>query len=231
VALFEERYGEMVRVVSMGASRELCGGTHAKSTGRLGVLIIASESSVAAGVRRLECLTGAAAVRDIQTARQTLKELAQVLRVKPAELGERVAKLQARVKELERGGGKATGGQGPSALAAARERIGEATFLGARVEAATPKDLRELSDALRAILGPDSVVALAAKTSEGKALLLVAVGPALTGRLNAGRLVSVMAEAVGGRGGGKADLAQAGGPDPSGIERALELVRSEIKAG
>ena len=100
MALFEERYGEVVRVVTMGGSRELCGGTHAASTGRLGVFIITGESAVAAGVRRLECLTGAAAVGEIQSARKSLKDLARTLRSKPEELLDRVQKLQARVKEL-----------------------------------------------------------------------------------------------------------------------------------
>jgi alanyl-tRNA synthetase len=215
----------------MGQSRELCGGTHAVSTGRLGVLIIVSESSVAAGVRRLEALTGAAALREIQEARQNLKDLAQGLRVKPSELIERVGRLQARVKELEKGGGAPkAGAQSPAALAKSAERIGGTVFLGAKVEAQNPKELRELADNLRSTLGPTAAVALAAASPEGKALLLVAVGPDLIGRLHAGELVAVMAEAVGGRGGGKAELAQAGGPDLSGLDKALALVKAKIES-
>jgi alanyl-tRNA synthetase len=228
VALFEERYGEEARVVTMGASRELCGGTHAASTGRLGVLIITSESAVAAGVRRIEALTGTAALSEIQSARGELKELAQYLRVKPSEIMERTRRLQARVKELERSPGASASGEKPSSLAKTAERIGEITFLGAKVEAQNPKALREIADALRAPLGHKHVIALAAASSDGQALLLVAVGPELTQRLKAGALVSVMASAVGGRGGGKPELAQAGGPNAAGLEKALELVRAEV---
>jgi alanyl-tRNA synthetase len=231
VALFEERYGEVVRVVSMGASRELCGGTHAASTGRLGVFIITGESAVAAGVRRLECLTGDAAVLEIQAARRSLKDVARTLRTKPEEIVDRVQKLQARIKELERGGAK-TGqapGAGPADLAKGARKIGAVTFLGAKVEAASPKDLREIADAVRQITGPAAVVALAAPSSDGKAMLLVSVGKDLLDRLKAGELISAMAEAVGGRGGGKPELAQAGGPDVSGIGRALAAVEARIR--
>ena len=232
VALFEERYGEEARVVTMGDSRELCGGTHAASTGRLGVLIITSESAVAAGVRRIEAMTGPGALWEIQRARQNLKDLAQNLRVKPSEILERVQKLQARVKELERGGPttRSSGAQSPQMLAKSAEKLGEAIFLGAQVEAQDPKALRELADVLRQILGPKGVIALAAASPDNKALLLAAVGADLISRVKAGDLVKVMAEAVGGRGGGKADLAQAGGPDLAGLPKAIELARAKVQS-
>jgi alanyl-tRNA synthetase len=230
MALFEERYGEEVRVVSMGPSRELCGGTHAVSTGRLGSFSVISESAVSAGVRRLECLTGQAALFDRQVMRRRLGEAVAALKVKPEELVDRINKMRVRIKDFDKNQTKAGSfsGQDPVALAKTAEIRGGIALLASQVEAADPKALRELGDVLRNRLGPSAVTALAARTPEGKAILLVTVGPELRGRLKAGELVSAMAAAVGGRGGGKPEMAQAGGPDPSGIPQALKKVSSLV---
>ncbi len=223
MALFEERYGEKVRVVSMGDySRELCGGTHIASTGRIGAFVIVGEGSVAAGVRRFDCLTGEEAVDFIQRQRALLAQLGAALKARPEELSERVTRLQAKIKELEKGGAARPAGSSAASLAAgAVERQGFKS-LAAKVEASDPKALRALGDELKDRLGPAAVIALAAVSAEGKAMLLVLVGSQLTGRFKAGELVSQLAAEVGGKGGGRPDMAQAGGPDPSGLDKALE---------
>ncbi|MDR1297427.1 MAG: alanine--tRNA ligase [Deltaproteobacteria bacterium] len=220
-ALFEERYGERVRVVSMGASRELCGGTHAASTGQLGSFVILGESAVSAGARRLECLTGQKAVLELQAQRARSREACRLLKSKPDELAERVKKLQQRVRDLERGPAKAAPSAGPSRLAREAIKTDKVVFLGRRVEASDPRELREIGDGLRDALGPKSVLALAAEGSDGKALLLVTVGKDLVGTYHAGDIVSKMAAILGGRGGGGPELAQAGGPDLESVPEAL----------
>ncbi len=228
VALFEERYGEEVRVVSMGDySRELCGGTHVGRTGQIGAFMILNESSVAAGVRRFECLTGEAAVEQIQTERRLLAQLGATLKAKPGEIGERVAKLQARVKELEKGGGQA---RAVDAAALANEAVDQkgVKLLIAEIKAADPKEMRAIGDELKDRLGPEVLIGLAARSPEGKAMFLVIVGPALAGRYQAGRLAAKMAAEVGGKGGGRDDMAQAGGPDGDKVPAALEAFRSSL---
>ncbi|MDR1656000.1 MAG: alanine--tRNA ligase [Deltaproteobacteria bacterium] len=231
MALFEERYGEEVRVVSVGRSRELCGGTHATFSGQLGTFLIEGESAVAAGVRRLECLTGAAALSWIQSQRRTLKALSYSLKSKPEEVLERLQKIQAKVKELEKGGGPKTEGQKPSQLAKQSQMINGVTFLAAEIKAADPKGLREIADEVRSILGPESILALGSATPDQKVMLLVAVGQKLLGRFKAGDLISTMAGHVGGRGGGKPEMAQAGGPNLSGLPLALQSALEAVQAG
>ena len=225
VALFEERYGESVRVVSMGDySRELCGGTHICSTGQIGAFIILAESSVAAGVRRFECLTGEAAIDFMQGQRTLVSEIGGALKAKPEEIPERLNRLQARVKELEKGGqAKGAASSGGDLVKNLVEKNG-VKLLAAQVEAPTPKELRQLGDELKDRLGPDALIGLAAPSADGKAMLLVIVGANLAGRFKAGELVSQMAAKVGGKGGGRPDMAQAGGPEVAGIESALELL-------
>ncbi|MDR1870570.1 MAG: alanine--tRNA ligase [Deltaproteobacteria bacterium] len=228
VALFEERYGDKVRVVNMGDSRELCGGTHAQRTGDLGVFLIVSESSVAAGVRRLECLTGGGAFAEVQGQRAKLKELGSLLKARPEELSSRVLRLLERIQELSKPGKpSAPVGLDPKALLKKAETLGDISYLAQEVNVAEPKDLRELADALKDQLGPKSLVALAAKSGD-KALLLVAVSPDLAAKFPAGRLIGPMAEAVGGRGGGKPLLAQAGGPNAKDTPKALAAFRQTL---
>ncbi|MDR2947202.1 MAG: alanine--tRNA ligase, partial [Candidatus Adiutrix sp.] len=228
VALFEERYGESVRVVSMGDySKELCGGTHVGRTGQIGAFVITGESSVAAGVRRFECLTGEGAVEYIQSRRRLLGELGSSLKAKPEELLEKIAKLQTRVKELEKGGRAA---QGPSAAQLAAQAVEKngVKLLAAQVEAEDPKALRAIGDELKDRLGAQALIGLAAASAEGKAMLLVMVGPELTSRFKAGEIVAKMAAAVGGKGGGRPDMAQAGGPEAAKIPEALALLSALV---
>lgn len=223
VALFEERYGETVRVVSMGDySRELCGGTHIGSTGQIGAFVILNESAVAAGVRRFECLSGEAAITYIQHERRLIGEISASLKARPEEIRERIARLQARIKELEKGGEK---NRPDSSLLAQKivEKNG-LKLLAAQIEADDPKEMRRIGDELKDRLGPQALIGLASTNSEGKAMLLVIVGPSLADRFKAGELVAKMALEVGGKGGGRADMAQAGGPDGSKISSALNLL-------
>ncbi len=229
VALFEERYGETVRVVSMGdVSRELCGGTHLCATGQMGAFVIIGESSVAAGVRRFEALTGTAAMEYFQEQRRQLAQIASSLKARPEELGERVAKLQARIKELEKGGAKPKANSSAQLTQEVLEQ-GGAKLVAAKIETADPKEMRQIGDELKDRLGPQAVIALAAENAEGKAVLLVMVGADLTSRFKAGELVAKMAAEVGGKGGGRPDMAQAGGPEAGKIPAALELIKSLVK--
>ncbi|MDR3135132.1 MAG: alanine--tRNA ligase, partial [Deltaproteobacteria bacterium] len=228
MALFEERYGEEVRVVSMGQSRELCGGTHAISTGQLGAFLVVSESAVSAGVRRLDCLSGHWAIREIQGQREEFRELCQFMKAKPSDLLDRVKKLQARVKELEKGPAKPSLSFSPTELAKGAIAASDLTFLASKVQADNPKSLREIADSLRDILGNKAIIALASESSDNKALLLVMVGKDKLGDFKAGDLISKIAPQVGGKGGGKAELAQAGGPDVAGIDKALGLFKALV---
>ncbi|MDR2199562.1 MAG: alanine--tRNA ligase [Deltaproteobacteria bacterium] len=231
MALFEERYGERVRVVSMGDSRELCGGTHTQSTGRVGIFLISSESSVSSGVRRIEALTGLKALEQIHKERRILNSLSASLKASAPELPERLEKLLSKQKELEKKAAQPSKDKGPDlkSVAAKAERIGNILFLPAVLEAENPKALRETADKLRDILGPGAVLALAAAAG-GKALLLTTVGKEVPGGLKAGEMIAKMAAAVGGKGGGRPDLAQAGGPDVNGIDEALKAARSFIQS-
>ncbi|MDR1922026.1 MAG: alanine--tRNA ligase [Candidatus Adiutrix sp.] len=229
VALFEERYGEKVRVVSMGDySKELCGGTHVQATGRIGSFLIIGESSVAAGVRRFECLTGEGAVAYMQEQKRLLAEIAASLKARPEEAAERISKLQTRLKELEKGD------RGGAADASVDDLVKNAALkdgfklLAAEVAAADPKALRAVGDQLKDRLGKNAVIGLAAPSAEGKALILVMVGQELTGRFNAGELAAKMAAEVGGKGGGRPDMAQAGGPDAARIPAALAVFKLQV---
>lgn len=226
VALFEERYGESVRVVSMGDySKELCGGTHASRTGQIGTFVILSESSVAAGVRRFECLTGDEAVGHLQRQRKFLGELGAALKAKPEELLERIAKLQGRIKELEKSGSKNQSVDSAELAGQAVEK-GGFKILAAQISVDDPKALRTVGDELKDRLGPKALIGLAAATAEGKAMLLVMVGADLAGRFKAGEIVAQMAAIVGGKGGGRPDMAQAGGPEATKIPDALAFFKA-----
>ncbi|MDR1166857.1 MAG: alanine--tRNA ligase [Deltaproteobacteria bacterium] len=228
VALFEERYGEEARVVTMGDSRELCGGTHAARTGQIGLFLVASESAVASGARRIECLTGQEALAKIQKDRAILSALSAKLKAGPQDLLERVQKLAQKSKELEKAGASAPVlSLDPHQLARDAEKIGDFTLLAASAPASSPKELRDLGDRLRDILGPWSVIALAAVV-DGKALLLAMAGAEARTRVKAGELIAQMAQAVGGKGGGRPDLAQAGGPLTDRIPAALDLAKDIV---
>ncbi|NOY44439.1 MAG: alanine--tRNA ligase [Deltaproteobacteria bacterium] len=228
-ALFGEKYGDVVRVVRMGeVSAELCGGTHASRTGDIGFFKILSEGGVAAGVRRIEAATGDRALEWAFGVEDALREAAGLLRSKPEEVPDKVRRTLERTKELER---EISSLRSQMAGGAARDVIGQARevdgvkVLSTRVPAADPKALREFADGLRDRIR-SGVVVLGAEAG-GKALLLVAVTKDLTGRIRAGDLIKPLAQRVGGRGGGKPELAQAGGPDPSGLDNALDAAYEE----
>jgi alanyl-tRNA synthetase len=223
--IFGEKYGDVVRVVRIGPSKELCGGTHVRRTGDIAFFKIASEESIAAGVRRVVAYTGPRAVELVQREDEELKRAAALLKAGAFEVAQKIESTQKRMKELERAleeaKGKVAAAQSGD-LAAQAAEVNGVKVLAARVQG-DGKALRDLADKLRDRLGK-GVVALASE-QDGKAVLLVAVTKDLVGRVKAGDLVKDAAKLVGGSGGGRPDLAQAGGSDPSGIERALERVK------
>jgi alanyl-tRNA synthetase len=228
--IFGEKYGDTVRVVSIGPSKELCGGTHVRRSGDIQFFKIASEESIAAGVRRIVAYTGPKAVELAQRTDRELRRAAGLLRAGPFEVAEKVEGLQRRLKELERQVEEAQGqlsqARSGDLVAQAREVNGVKLLL-ARVEG-DGKALRDLADKLRERLGR-GVVALASEQG-GKAVFLVAVTKDLTGLVKAGDLVREAAKLLGGSGGGRPDIAQAGGPDAAGIDRALARVGELVES-
>ncbi|MHC8509181.1 MAG: alanine--tRNA ligase [Rhodospirillales bacterium] len=246
LALFGEKYGDEVRVVSMGGfeeqtngvfSTELCGGTHVRRTGDIGLLKIISESAVAAGVRRIEALTGQAALDHLAARDTALQTLAAAFKTPPEDVPARVAALQEERKRLERevsdlrrtlavGGG---GGGGGASGAAETEDINGVTCSMRLLNGVPAKDLKSLADDLKKQMG-SGVVALAG-VDDGKVSLVVGVTDDLTGACNAVDLVRRAAAAVGGKGGGgRPDMAQAGGPDAANAQAALDAVKEGVKA-
>jgi alanyl-tRNA synthetase len=222
-ALFGEKYGERVRVVKVGDfSMELCGGTHTLAAGDIGLFKIIQESGIAAGVRRIEAMTGSRALAAVQQQESAIDSLARLLKSEPAQLETRLQRLLERQKELEREvetlQARLNANRSLQLLDQAVEVDG-VRLLAARVDGLDGKQLRELADQLRERLG-SGVIALGAKEGD-KASLLVAVTRDLTARVQAGALIKPLAETVGGRGGGRPDLAQAGGSDPGQIDAAL----------
>jgi alanyl-tRNA synthetase len=229
MALFGEKYGDRVRVVSVpGFSLELCGGTHVRATGDIGFFVITQESGVAAGVRRIEALTGAGAVAWYQQQRDALHSVVSALNTTPEQSVEIVQRLQADAKRLAREvdalkmtaalGGGSRGNSGGDAQEAAREVKG-VKVIARRVSGLEKAALRGLSDSLRDRLGSGIVVI--ASEHDGKVALVVSVTRDLTSRIQAGRIVKEIAPIVGGGGGGRPDFAEAGGKDPSKIDELI----------
>jgi len=222
MALFGEKYGDIVRVVRAGdVSTELCGGTHVKRTGTIGSFKVLSEASISAGVRRIEAVAGEAAVEALQDRERTLMGAAQLLKAAPDEVGERIKALLEENKRLERDVKKwkqaaATGGSKDYMQQV--QEVNGVKLLAAQVPGQDPQSLRGVLDQLRDKLG--SGVIVLGSDNEGKAALAVAVSKDLTGRVRAGDIVKQLAPIVGGGGGGKPDLAQAGGKNPAEIGRA-----------
>ncbi|NNL86054.1 MAG: alanine--tRNA ligase, partial [Myxococcales bacterium] len=232
VAIFEEKYGDEVRVVSFGdVSTELCGGTHAGATGDIGLLKIVSETGIAAGVRRVEALTGLSALEYLREQEAGLRRIGELLRVPPAEAAQRVEKLleERRLleRELEAVRSERRGAASKDLLDDVRE-VGGVRVLAARVEGAGGKELRGMVDDLRARLG-SGVVLLAAEKG-GNASLALGVTPDLTERLRAGDLVREIARVLGGKGGGRPDFAQAGGPDATKLDEAFQKLDQLVSA-
>ncbi len=231
MALFEEKYGDRVRVVSLADfSKELCGGTHVESTGDIGFFKIVAESSVASGIRRIEALTGKEAVAHTQKTAQLLIDTAGILKDTPEAVPQKVAKLiseqKSLEKELERLKAKLT------SLSAADAEAGMKSINGVqvivkRVEADNPAALRDLADRFRDKL-KSGIVVLGAAAGQ-KAFLIALVSKDLIGRYHAGKLVKELATVVGGNGGGRPDMAQAGGTQPENLEQAFELAYEIIE--
>ncbi len=222
-ALFGEKYGERVRVVNLGEfSMELCGGTHTAAAGDIGLFKIVQESGIAAGVRRIEAVTGGAALALVQQQEETITRMASLVKSDRSQLENRLVRLTERQKELERElatlESRLKAGQAEDILSQVQDVAG-VKLLAARVESADSKGLRDMADKLRDKLG-SGVVAIGCPF-EGKVNLLVAVTRDLTDRLHAGKLVAALAAEVGGRGGGRPDLAQAGGSQPEKLDAAL----------
>ena len=243
MALFGEKYGEEVRVLSIGRSNwqepgqhysvELCGGIHVRATGDIGLLRIVSETAVSSGVRRIEALTGEAARLWVVAREEALKSVASTLRTSPEEVEERVAALVDERKRLERelaeakkalalGGGASAGGN-----ANAAEDVGGVAFSGQVIDGLNPRDLRGLLDDAKQRMG--SGVAAAVALNEGKAAIAVAVTDDLKGRFDAVELVKRGVAALGGQGGGgRPDMAQGGGPDGKKAGEAIAAVREAL---
>jgi alanyl-tRNA synthetase len=231
MALFGEKYGDEVRVIRIGDfSTELCGGCHVERAGDIGLFKLLAESGVAAGVRRVEAVTGSNALACVETNEQRLDRLAGLLRSSRDEVDAKVAQLLERnrkmEKELEQIKARLAAGQGDN-LAAEAIDIDGFKLLAANLEGADPKGLRDTMDQLKNKLG--SAVILLTTVSAGKVSLVAGVTRDLTGRFKAGELVKRVAEQVGGKGGGRADMAQAGGNDPDGLPSALASVEAWVR--
>ncbi|NLY41144.1 MAG: alanine--tRNA ligase, partial [Desulfovibrionales bacterium] len=231
IALFGEKYEADVRVVEMaGESVELCGGTHLTSTGQAGSLCILSEAGIAAGVRRIEALTGWDALRYWQAQRDEVQSVSLALKTSPAEVGKKVQALQEQVKaltkEVQALHSKAMSASGKDLLAGARQ-ISGITVLTRQVEAPDINALRTLMDDLRSKLA-SGIIALAAEI-DGKAMLVVAVSKDVHDRFTAPALVKVVSAEIQGGGGGRPDMAQAGGSRPEGIAAALTKLEAHIQ--
>jgi len=227
MAIFDEKYGEQVRVVSFGdCTTELCGGTHARATGEIGLLKIISETGIAAGIRRIEALTGLGALRHIREQERLARAAAEKLKVPLAELPGRVGRLLEERKQAQkqiddlRARKQSSGAKDLFGAARAIASLPGAKSISGRVEDVDAKAMRTMVDDFRNRLGT-GVVCLAAE-NEGKALLAIGVTKDLTSKLKAGDLIREVAGVVGGGGGGRPDFAQAGGKDPSRIDLALE---------
>lgn len=232
MALFGEKYGEVVRVVEMSDfSIELCGGTHVKQTGDIGLFKITSEGAVAAGVRRIEAVTGENAIAWLHTLQQAVQQSAELLKADSHSFVEKIVQLQEKAKrtekELQQLKDKLAA-QAGSDLAKQATQINGVNVVIQQLENVEPKALRTMVDDLKNQLG--SAVVVFATTAEDKVNLIVGVTKDLTDKVNAGQLVGAMAEKVGGKGGGRPDMAMAGGSEPQHLLQALSLAQEWITA-
>ena len=227
--LFGEKYGDEVRVLDIGSSRELCGGTHVQRSGDIGLFKVVAEGGIAAGVRRIEAVTGDNALAYLQSLESTLNGLAGTLRSAPGEVPARVDQVLDHVRALERElaalKGRLASSQGDEMLSRAVD-VNGIQVLAARLDGADAKGLRETLDQLKNKLKTAAIV-LAAVDGD-KVQLAAGVTADATGRVKAGELVNFVAQQVGGKGGGKADLAMAGGTDPSRLAAALASVQGWV---
>jgi len=233
MAIFEERYGERVRLVRVGdgISKELCGGTHTARTGDIGLFKIVSESAVGANLRRIEALTGRAALEYVQNLEDTLKSTAGLLKTTPDQIRDKVERLlkeqKQREREFESLRTKLLSKKSGDLLAGVKEIRGTKVLVQ-EVEANSPKELREFADRIKDRLGSGVIVLGAQKA--GKVMLICIVTKDLVDRFQAGQMISQLSAKVGGKGGGRADMAQGGGSRPEELKGALESVYELISA-
>jgi alanyl-tRNA synthetase len=220
-----------VRVLDIGSSRELCGGTHVARTGDIGAFKILLETGVAAGIRRVEATTGTGVLAYIGETEKNLGAIAHLVKATPADAAERVAQLMEHSrtleKELERLKSRLASSQGDDLVLQAAD-IGGIRVLAAQLDGVDAKALRETADKLRDRL--KSCALVLGTVADGKVSLVAAVTPDVTGRIKAGELANFVATQVGGKGGGKPDMAMAGGSEPEQLPAALASVREWIQA-
>jgi alanyl-tRNA synthetase len=225
MALFGEKYGDEVRVLEIGTSKELCGGTHVSRTGDIGLFKIVAEGGVAAGIRRVEAVTGLGALTLVQALDERVNAASAALKTQPEELTQRILQVQDHVKALEKelaaAKSKLAASQGDELVAQAVDIKG-IKVLAATLAGADVATLRETMDKLKDKLKSAAIVLAA--VNDGKVSLIAGVTSDSTGKVKAGELVNFVAQQVGGKGGGRADMAQAGGTDPSGLAKALQGV-------
>ncbi|MGF6921877.1 alanine--tRNA ligase [Paraburkholderia sp. 40] len=230
MALFGEKYGDEVRVLDLGFSRELCGGTHVNRSGDIGFFKIVMEGGVAAGIRRVEAITGDNAVRYVQELEARVNAAAAVLKAQPAELTQRIGQVQDQVKALEKELGalksKMASSQGDE-LAGQAIEVGGVHVLAATLEGADVKTLRETVDKLKDKLKSAAIVL--ASVEGGKVSLIAGVTADASKKVKAGELVNFVAQQVGGKGGGRPDMAQAGGTEPANLPAALAGVKGWVE--
>jgi alanyl-tRNA synthetase len=229
MALFGEKYGDVVRMVEVGDgawSRELCGGTHVRSTAEIGAFKLTTETSSAANVRRIEAITGPVAIEELRRNDRALAEAARILRTQPHQVPAVAAEREAKRRELEKGVTTA------APVDAGFDEVHDVDGVKVVVEmkeVANPKLLAEIADRIKGKLGDPSVIVLGAK-GDGRVNLLVAATPgAITRGVKAGEIVKTAAEVVGGGGGGRDNMAQAGGRDPERLGEALETAEQAIR--
>ncbi len=227
--LFGEKYGDTVRVLDIGSSRELCGGTHVHSTGDIGLFKVVAQSGVAAGVRRIEAVTGEHALSYVQTLEDTVNQACAALKATPAELNQRLAQLLEQMRGLEKDmgalKGKLASSQGDDLLAQAIDVKG-VKLLAALLPGADAKALRDTLDQLKNKL--KTAVVVLASVDGDKVQLAAGVTADTLNKVKAGELVNFVAQQVGGKGGGKPDMAMAGGTQPAGLEKALASVQAWV---
>ena len=229
--LFGEKYGDEVRVLDIGTSRELCGGTHVARTGDIGLFKIVAESGVAAGVRRVEAVTGEGALELVQQQQDQLQQVADAVKAQPQEVAARIAQIMDNVKAMEKElaalKSKLASAQGDELVDQAQD-INGVKVLAAKLEGADAAALRETMDKLKDKLKTAAIVL--ASVSEGKVSLIAGVTADTTAKVKAGELVNFVAQQVGGKGGGRPDMAQAGGTQPEHLAKALAGVSEWVKA-
>jgi alanyl-tRNA synthetase len=227
--LFGEKYGDTVRVLDIGSSRELCGGTHVQRTGDIGLFKVVAESGVAAGVRRIEAVTGANALSYLQQLESTVAQAASALKASPSELNNRLAQVQEQVRALEKEvsqlKGKLASAQGDELMNQAVE-VGDMKVLAAVLPGADAKTLRETMDKLKDKLKTAAIVLAAVEGN--KVQLAAGVTADRMGQVKAGELVNFVAAQVGGKGGGKPDMAMAGGTNAAALSPALGSVAAWV---